>query len=290
MRHPDVYTSRQVVDEGIEARRAEVAPWEALRGRQWAHFLALPLAGLEAGASWSRLAGGVAMAALCLGYSYGLNAISDRATDLEVRKNPLAGRALSPRLFAKIAALVAACATAALGLALGSGQVALCAVAASLVASTGYSVGPRWKSVPALGTMLNAAIFAPLLLVASGGAGLPRAFGLELGTFCALLLQNQLLHEQADAAEDTSAGALTTARAIGPRWTATLAIGLALACVAIDWRLAPTVACAIAAVVALGAGTLVSLAGPREPGARRFAHRAVAFAGGAILFVVGRLA
>jgi len=264
-----------------------LAPLELLRIRQWAHFLVLPLAAFEPAAGWPRLGLGVALTALALGYAYGLNAISDRVTDLDARKNPLAGIANPLR---SAAALVAGCGVAALGLAFTGGRVATEAIALSLLAATVYSVGPRWKATPGLGTTLNAVIFAPLLLCTAPRVGASPWLPLELTTFCALLLQNQLLHERADAAEDSAAGVRSTALRVGPRAASAVALMLGAAGAALACLLAPVAGGAAAAGAALLAGSLVATRGPGPLPARRATHRWVAFAGGALLFVVSRLA
>jgi 4-hydroxybenzoate polyprenyltransferase len=269
-----------------------------LRARQWAHFLALPLAGFDPAAGWHRLALGCALATLALAYAYGLNAISDRATDLDPRKNPLVGHLALPRT---AAALVIGCGAAALALASTSGALVTTAVAVSLAASTTYSVGPRWKAVPAAGTLLNAAIFAPLLVFSTlstsstsstssavGGAP-PGGLAAQLAAFTALLLQNQLLHEEADAAEDTAAGTRSTAIALGPTRLRVAAAGLGIAGAALAGLASPSRASAAAALAALLAGTAVAVRDRPLAARRRVIHRWVAFAGGALLFAATRL-
>jgi 4-hydroxybenzoate polyprenyltransferase len=263
-----------------------VAPFTILRARQWAHFLALPLAGFDPAAGWHRLALGCALAALALGYAYGLNAISDRATDLDPRKNPLVGHPALPRT---MAALVIACAAAALALASTSGALVVAAVGVSLTASTTYSVGPRWKAVPAAGTLLNAAIFAPILLFSTVIGAPPSGLAAQLAAFTALLLQNQLLHEEADAAEDAAAGTRSTAIALGPTWIRVVAVGLGIAGAALAALASPSRASAAAALAALLAGTAVAVRDRWPPAHRRVVHRWVAFAGGALLFAATRL-
>src|SRR5262245_45550703 len=73
-----------------------------LRPRQWIHFVVLPLAGgihgLTLTLALARFVLALSVAALLLGYAYGLNAISDRATDVDARKNPLVGFEICPPL------------------------------------------------------------------------------------------------------------------------------------------------------------------------------------------------
>lgn len=198
----------------------------ALRLRQWLHFVALPLAGVPAfglvtGACpigpvlWACLA-----AALCLAWAYGINAHADRATDRSPRKNPLAGAAVGPAAWLP----TALCGMLALPAAALCGG--LVAAALSLAAGAVYSVGPRLKRVPVVGALVNAAIFAPLMALV-GGPRPPGFWGISL-VFAALLLQNQLLHERADADEDRRAGARTTARLLGRAGVARAGRGLAL--------------------------------------------------------------
>jgi hypothetical protein len=288
----------------VSERAASLAlPFAVLRARQWAHFVVLPLAAIDPALLEAsprevalRAARGVTLAALSLAYAYGLNAISDRATDLDRAKNPLAGGACPPR----VSALVVATAGAALVLAMASGRATLAAVALSLASSTVYSVGPRLKALPVVGTLLNAGIFAPLLCFAVADEA-PRAVVVLGVVFTAMLLQNQLLHESADAAEDAAARSLTTGRVVSAAAVPALVIALggagALACAAVAPSHAFGWACA-GALAATTAGGLVSRApGPTtcsgsrradDPAAqwraRRAAHRWVAFAAGAVLF------
>ncbi|PCC74377.1 UbiA family prenyltransferase [Nannocystis exedens] len=198
----------------------------ALRARQWAHFVPLPLAGAPLGdmlsgtcliepVLWGILAG-----ALCLACAYGLNAHADRGTDVP-GKNPLVGAevgaaAMVPALACGLSAMVAA------GHSGGPG-----AAAVSLATGALYSAGPRLKRLPGVGTLANVAIFAPLLALV-GTPRTPGFWGMSL-VFTALLLQNQLVHERADAGEDRRAGAYTTAQWLGRAGVAAAGRWLALA-------------------------------------------------------------
>lgn len=267
-----------------EAPRGIALALAALRAPQWAHFVVLPLASIardELGSAnvAMRVARGVALAALALAYGYGLNAISDRATDVDRRKNPLGGGACPPG----VTALVVATALAALAIAATANGAVLAATAVSLASSTVYSVGPRLKALPVVGTLLNAGIFAPLLFFAVGdGTTAPAHITIA---FVALLLQNQLLHERADADEDRAARALTTARVLSER--ATLAV---VAAIGVAGGAAAIASAHAIVVAALALGTAVALAGPRAWARRRVAHRWVSFALGAVLlaFAVAR--
>jgi 4-hydroxybenzoate polyprenyltransferase len=264
-----------------------------LRPRQWAHMLPLPLAGIDPGApglDWRAalaLGSGVLAAACCMAFAYGLNAIADRATDADPRKNPLAGVATVTWAHR---ALVGAAAVLALGLVAPRGAVPLAAVLASLVSGLVYSAGPRLKRLPVLGTVANAGIFAPLLLLGGRDAAPPPGFPVLLVVFVGALLQNQLLHEVADQVEDARGGVRSSGALLGERATL-LVIGLvavagAAACAGLA-RSTP-VALAAAAVLGLGvlAGALLRLTAAR----RRVVHRVLVVCGGAVLYATVALA
>lgn len=252
----------------------------ALRARQWAHFVPLPLAGapladlfsgtLSKGhVLWACLGG-----ALCLGWAYGLNAHADRGTDGR-RKNPLAGRptgalALLPALACGPLALLAASQSGGVGPAL-----------VSLSAGALYSAGPQLKRRPGVGTLANVAIFAPLLALV--GAPRPPGFVGVLAVFTALLLQNQLVHERADEAEDRRAGAYTSAQWLGRAGVARAGRWLALvgSVVALAW-LGPSAGLAGAIGLASGAW----LIGQAEPASARRRHRALALLTGAAVYAL----
>jgi 4-hydroxybenzoate polyprenyltransferase len=250
---------------GAQARVSAVrgASLSVVRARQWIHFVVLPLAG---GIEFAPLA----IAALLLSYAYGLNAISDRATDLDERKNPLL-RGVDCRA---ALAVVLAAGGAAVGMSLLFSSVVRAAVAISLASATVYSVGPRAKRLPVLGTLLNLGIFAPLLWL-----GRERPLAIEWVTFAVLLLQNQLLHERADAAEDAAAGVRSTAWALGERGTMIAIFVLAVVGIAGSVQLRSLVG-----VIGIAAASTVPLlyGAARE---RRVAHRWIAFAAGAAIFI-----
>jgi 4-hydroxybenzoate polyprenyltransferase len=234
-----------------------------LRARQWIHFVVLPLAG---GIEFAPLA----IAALLLSYAYGLNAISDRATDLDERKNPL----LHVTDCRAALALVLVAGGAALTLSLLLSPVVRAAAAISLASATVYSVGPRAKRVPVLGTLLNLGIFAPLLWL-----GRERPLAIEVVAFAVLLLQNQLLHERADAAEDAAAGVRSTAWALGERGTMIAIFVLAIVGIvgSIELR-------SLVGVIGIVASSTLPLL-YRAARERRVAHRWIAFAAGAAIFI-----
>ncbi|MDC0723312.1 UbiA family prenyltransferase [Nannocystis bainbridge] len=252
----------------------------ALRARQWAHFVPLPLAGaplqdMFSGTCsmgpvlWACVAG-----ALCLASAYGLNAYGDRGSDGR-GKNPLVGAQVGG------AAVVPALACGLLALVVAGQSGGLGPAAVSLTTGALYSLGPRLKRLPGLGTLANVAIFAPLL----GLVGTPRSpgfWGMSL-VFTALLLQNQLVHERADEAEDRRARVFTTAQWLGPAGVAAAGRWLALAgSAAAALLLGPWAALCGAAGLVFGAW----LIGQVDPAAARRRHRALALATGAVIYAL----
>jgi hypothetical protein len=130
----------------------------------------------------------------------------------------------------------------------------------------------------------DALIFLPLPLLCSWPGGLRAAW---LGPALAVLLvQSQLLHEGADAAEDAAASDRTTAAWLGADGTrrVLLAAGIAGGASALAlgvggphaWLAVPAVALhVLATVAALRAGDAAAVRG---------VHRRVGVAGGAVLF------
>jgi 4-hydroxybenzoate polyprenyltransferase len=264
---------------GMAPALRSASPLAALRCRQWLHFALLPLAGQLA--TDARLVGGVAVAGLCLAYAYGLNGISDRATDLDPSKNPLAG---VDRYDPSVRLVLAACAAAALGGAAVLGWRPLLAASASLGAGTVYSVGPRIKRFPVVCTLSNVVIFAPLLWLARATSGAPAGFALLVASFVVQLVQNQLLHECADAPEDARAGVLTTARLLGEPTTRRLVVLLGAAGALATARLSPSTLGAAVAILGLTLTTAIALPDGLTPTDRRTTHRRLALAAGAALF------
>lgn len=267
----------------VEVPRALALGAAALRVRQWLHFVPLPLAGvpvvgLVSGACpkgpvlWACIAG-----ALCLGCAYGINAHADRATDRSRRKNPLAGApgsgwALAPALLCGALALVAA-----------SMSGGLAAAAGSVLAGVVYSVGPRIKRWPVVGSLANVAIFAPLLLLVGGPR--PDGFVGTCAVFTALLLQNQLLHERADVVEDRRAGARTTAQVLGRAGVrragqALAGLGGLAAAATLGWP------GATAGTIGLAFGAC--LMGQDDAAAARRRHRALAMVTGALVYALAQ--
>lgn len=304
--------------------RSDIAPlprWRvavaALRAPQWLHFCLLPLAGLNKDAVSAALRGaplhhgaaagsqevalasalGLAMAvsAGCLAWAYGLNAVAEQETDASARKNPLIHAPEATRQTLLAATLSAAFA---LLLSLNLGPWAAGLTSVSLVGGGLYSFGLAAKRRPGWGLLFNASIFVPLtgLLLhegtRSGGWGepwagaLPADFLCELTVFSALLLQNQLVHEVADADEDARAGSRTTARVLGPTRARQLAVWAGVGGMAAGLWLAPTPAQAGVAAALMAAGSSVLLRVDDAAEARR-THRVVALLGGAALWLTG---
>lgn len=272
----------------MDPERSASADWrlalDVLRAPQWVHFIALPLAALPLD-GLPALATGLVGAAGSLGYAYGLNAITDRHADDEPRKNPLAGLAAVPR--AATASVLAAFVIALLA-ALAAGPVARLALCVSLAAGSLYSAGPRAKGWPVAGALMNLLIFAPLLYAGVRG-GQPPAPGVVLVALVALLLQNQLLHELGDAAEDGRGADRTTAMLLGPRGTrgACVAVGLVGAAVCLGVS-APGLAGGFGAVAVL-AGVLPAVV-VGDAKRARVLHRRLSLVAGALTFLVVRVA
>jgi 4-hydroxybenzoate polyprenyltransferase len=259
----------------------------ALRFQQWRHLALLPAAGIGRDTLGhpsvaSVVLGRAALAAgLALAFSYGVNAMHDRATDCSAAKNPLAGAA---RVTTDTRVVVWTCAALAL-IAAGSGGVRrpVAYVAASLVAGAVYSAGPRLKAYPFLGTVLNVGIFLPLMWL----AGAPICAALPI-TFVALLLQNQLWHEREDLDEDRVAAVRTTASVLGDGGTrvATTAVGAIGAFGAVAMSAARgSYGVATASVLACVLGAMAPLFAP--PTRRRTVHRTVSIVGGALVYAAG---
>lgn len=254
----------------------------ALRAPQWLHFLPLPLAGtsplglVSGTCSFGPLLWGLAAAAFGLAHAYGLNAYVERGSDRPGPKNPLVGARPGP--------LAAAPALLCGGLCLLAGWRSGGLPAAALCVGAGllYSAGPRLKRRPWLGTLTNAALFAPLLALV-GGPAPPDLPGLQL-LFVALLLQNQLLHERADLDEDRRAGARTTAALLGPGGTRRALAALALLGGALAW---PRCSAAAWTAGALGLVLGAALAGHPDPARARRLHRALALLAGAAAWALG---
>ncbi len=200
----------------------------AMRMRHWAHFLLLPFASLCGGEPTTlavSLPRGVAIAFSVLAFGYLLNGVSDRAMDRSVEKNALAGQ-LRPGVH--VHAVLFALSATAVGLSLSAPWPVTLATAICLASGVVYSVGPRLKQYPVVGTLLNVTNFAPLLWVGLSAEEIPAGLGPLTLAFVGLLLQNQLIHEAADRDEDARGRVVTTVRAFGERASAIFAAGLGL--------------------------------------------------------------
>jgi 4-hydroxybenzoate polyprenyltransferase len=277
-----------VLDSPRSKETSWISRWTAqIRLRHWAHFLVLPLAGVDPSASYELVMEGVlrgvAIAFGVLAFGYLLNSLADRRLDHDPDKGSLPAGALTPQWLAVVGLGVLTTALAAQGPDIVLGAALLC-----MGSGVVYSVGPRLKSLPLIGSLLNITNFAPLLLVGlpSSDASAPL-LGPLLAAFAPLLLQNQLIHEAADADEDRSGGVMTTFGRYGPQRSAWLAALCGL-CVpaAVLWS-SPTVpglglAGLLAAVFGAWYPRQLALHGhkPREMAELRINHRVAAVIGG----------
>jgi 4-hydroxybenzoate polyprenyltransferase len=272
----------------VTAGRSRWSVLAVLRGPQWLHFALLPCASVypalraDPAAALPRLALSVAVAALCLAYAYGINAVADRHGDRSAAKNPLAGVAIVP---IEGWLLIVGCAALAQILALLLGGLTAGAALTSLLAGTVYSVGPRFKAIPIVSTTTNAAIFAPLLFVGHVDTHPDGLFTLMV-TFVALLTQNQLVHEVVDRDEDRRCGVRTTAVAFGPRVSLFMSAALGLAAVAMLAATQATRASVVVAIVGLGlSAALTARVEPDRAARARRAHRLLSLGIGAAVLL-----
>jgi 4-hydroxybenzoate polyprenyltransferase len=167
------------------------------------------------------------------------------------------------------------------------------ATAICLASGVLYSVGPRLKRYPVLGTLSNVTNFAPLLWVgaSSSGGTAPGLSPLAVAFVC-LLLQNQLLHEAADRQEDVRARVCTTVLLVGERRAALVAAVLGAGLLAAA-RPAHAFAVALGPLAAAYVVffPLVLAARGSDPTAMnraRMAHRACSVVTGGLLFALLR--
>ena len=269
------------IETMMQDARALIA---TMRVPQWVHFLVLPLTALRVGeVAFTALALGVAGTFTALAYAYGINAIADRHSDLRVEKNPLRGQRDVSDF---VRWLIGGMAAATLLVALAAAPIAGIALIVSLLASTVYSVGPRAKSVPFVGALANALIFVPLLYVGVGPTPwfeTLQATLLIAIVFTIMLLQNQLVHELADASEDARAHDWTTAMMLGERHARSGCVLLGVVgSVAVLVLEAFSFDTMIAVTSMLLCGVLAMLSLP--PSLLRVTHRFVSMALGALLF------
>ncbi len=190
-----------------------------LRVRGYAHFLLAPLAVVRPfhdGSTVEGVARGVLAAFCLLSFAYLVNDWNDRALDAAEKQNPVVRANAGVVEYA--ATLVALTLTAMVAAGFNS-VLALMYALMSWVAGWVYSAGPRLKKLPLVGTLTNGFIFTPLLFLGVE-AGLDfRMVERVAWVFAPLLLQNQLLHEAADADDDRAGGVSTTFLAAGPTLT-----------------------------------------------------------------------
>lgn len=258
----------------------------AIRLRHWLHFLLLPLAGrdpsLPFATSAVAIGRGTVIAFCLLAYGYLLNSQADQHMDLVPDKRGV----LKVEPGAVRAALIGLVAVA-LGLSLTAPWIVGVATLVCLASGTAYSVGPRLKMLPLVGSALNIGNFAPVLFVGLSRNEIPGALVVLTVSFAFLLLQNQLLHEAADAEEDARGGVQSTFRRLGRKTTSGLALlsGSVVALVATSSSLAAFAAIAFALATPL---SLVRWGDRGELAARlRLAHRGVALGYGAWLYLAG---
>lgn len=192
------------------------------RVRDWLHFLPLPLATYDTHAApdvafWAA-ARGVASAFAILAFGYLLNSVADRRMDQDARKNPLIIPGAGDPIFSLVGLLSASLVVAAF-----SPRPAQLATVLALIFFFVYSAGPRVKSVPVIGSLVNVVLFTPLLLLGMHDGVLPPGFAWVVLACAALVLETQFIHEAADQAEDRVGHVHTTWLTLGPRWTAVLA-------------------------------------------------------------------
>jgi 4-hydroxybenzoate polyprenyltransferase len=275
---------------GLVVRRW--ASW--IRLRHWVHFLVLPLAGLDlrapiASSVWG-LVRGIVISFLVLSFGYLLNAVTDRAMDLDADKNALVRDKATDSTFRGPLWILA---TGALMLAATGPVVALGCTATSLLSGALYSMGPRLKAYPIAGTLLNVTNFAPLLFVGLTASLPSRSMILLAVAFSALLLQNQLLHEAADAREDSGGDVRTTFRVAGRTASAIMAILCGLTCALATGAIAtgselPWAIVLHAAPYVVYFPALLARQGhlPGRMKAARLLHRTCSAASGALLFAM----
>jgi len=274
-------------EELISAQPRSKSIVTLLRVGQWAHFVFLPLATLELHADplTASLAvfRGMAIAALILGYGYLENAAADREMDRSGRKNPLRPGELPGWVgVTKTGLVIAATVLSLAGPALVTG-----ATLTSLAAGWVYSAGPRLKKKPFVGTLLNAVAFGPLVLVGANSSVLPERTWSLVALFSLLLLQNQIVHEAADATEDRLGGVRTTFVALGRSGSGVLALLLGLLAAAVVWqRIGRSGALPIALAFGLGVPAMLLAVGERGAAMARgrLVHRFAALLVGALVF------
>jgi 4-hydroxybenzoate polyprenyltransferase len=244
--------------------------------RDWLHFLPLPLASFDPYAprfgSIAAALRGIGIAAALLAFGYLLNSLADRELDRDARKNPLiVAGAAHPRhalmTFVAVSLILAAS---------GSWPVRAATIVA-LVGYVVYSTGPRLKSIPVVGSLVNISLFTPLLFVGMYGTVLPPGFAALAVACAALVLETQLIHEAADRFDDAAGGVRTTWLTVGALGTAAMATvaGLTAAGAALAITRSVAIAAVVAAVFALAFPSLLAWQGgnAHQAARLRIAHR-----------------
>lgn len=262
--------------------------FRVLRVRDWLHFVVLPVAGIDKRIfiqpvdAGRRLLLAMCCAACTLGYAYGLNVVADREMDIDSQKNSLRGVKDVP---VWVLPLLGITCVGAVGLAFSLSQFAVISAVIALGAGTLYSAGPRLKSLPGVGTLMNVPIFAPLLAFAVQEP-VPSGFSVIATTFVFLLLQNQILHECADMIEDARGEVRSTARFLGEFRSKLLILVLGLVGIWGVFWVGSNWVCQFISAIALLVGALVALIPKVSAKGRRKLHRILAIATGSVLMAV----
>lgn len=271
--------------------------WSRFRVEQWLHFVVLPVAAwdltaISAHEVWA-LGRGMVVAGCVLAYGYLVNALADREMDRDSAKNPfVVARQASMRgwLFGFP--------IAAIGMAVTISWTSVLATIVALTCGTVYSIGPRLKTLPFIGSLLNIGNFTPLMFVGMASPAMPPGLLGLVTSFSLLLVQNQLLHEAADAAEDRRGHCRTTFLLLGPVIAGALAALAGASLVAVlgapgegFWRILwQGLAFAVFGIAFPLLLAMYGLDGARMARIRRV-HRLASMVGGLILyyhFAVGR--
>jgi 4-hydroxybenzoate polyprenyltransferase len=208
--------------------------------------------------------------------------MSDRFLDRDTAKNPFIGDRPDLRTHAALVVLLTACVGA---LCLTAPWLVSVASGICLLSGLVYSVGPRLKRYPVIGTLMNVTHFAPLLWVGLASASaLPGLWGLT-AVFSCLILQSQLVHELEDRRDDADGGVVTTALWLGSRKVALVMVMLATLAAALTAVVAHHAAAAAAVAAVFGAAVPLAVLRGVSPGRVRMWHRWSAVVFGAVLCV-----
>lgn len=286
--------SGNAVSPAVAIRARPRVTWlVGARVNHWAHFLFLPFAGYDPTAEIRSnalaLGRGLVIAFGVLAFGYLLNGVSDRYMDGSAKKNPLVD---DTEVSSHVPMLVFLPAMSILASFLGPWPVT-CATLVVILSGIVYSIGPRWKRFPIVGTLLNVTNFAPLLWVGVISTAMAASLVHLAVCFSALLLQNQLLHEAADCQDDQRGQILTTYRLLGSRMSAVLLclLGLLLGLVAANIPAMVQLAWPLGIIYAMVFPAILFFWGDvAEPMKRaRLVHRFACLLAGAAIFFVERL-